>query len=388
MFSSTCRPWCLLLVLSLIRGAFSPNVARAESATVVVATKDSSDLAKAAARFVGDGEGDQDEINAAIKALPTAGGTALLMEGTYDIRAIEGTLGGVRIERSDVVLAGQGPGTRLILAAGQNTNVIRIIGSGVGNIIIRDLSIDANREHNADGKGDPNVSHDRFEFCGIKAFCGRPGESCAEPCHDITVRNCVVKDAHRLGVMLEGPNMRVVDNVLGNAGSDSVEILTGPGTVRGNYVEITGQTHVAIGSDRANSILMTDNIVHVKRGGQLDIGFRSWANSLRHVIANNILIVDPGGSCGKAVDARGEGAVISGNTFEGPSGNSKLLLSVTGGDTIVSGNVLVNVDIEVGAPAGTGKSVQLKDNLLRNGRIRHTSGDLELDTQSAPLLKD
>ena len=43
-----------------------------------------------------------------------------------------------------------------------------------------------------------------------------------------------------------------VKGVLGNAGSDSVEILTGPGQIIGNDVEVTGQTHVAIGSDRGS----------------------------------------------------------------------------------------------------------------------------------------
>jgi hypothetical protein len=182
--------------------------------------------------------------------------------------------------------------------------------------------------------------------------------------------------------------MRVFDNVLGNAGSDSVEILTGPGSVRGNHVEITGQTHVAIGSDRADSILMTDNIVRVKDGGRLDIGFRSWAHSQRHVIAHNVLIVEPGGACGKAVDARGERAVISGNIFEGQSADTNMRLTVTGGDTIVTGNVLVNVDIEIAVPPDASKVVHLTDNLMQKGRILHTSGNLRLDAQSAPWLKE
>ena len=156
------------------------------AATVVVATKDSSERSRTHADFVADGEGDQEEINAAVRALPDAGGTVMLMEGTYDIRKIEGTLGGVLIERSHVVLAGQGTATKLILAPGQNTNVIRIIGSDVSHITIRDLYVDANRAENFEGKGDPNVSHDRFEFCGIKAFCRAPGGTSAEPNHDIT----------------------------------------------------------------------------------------------------------------------------------------------------------------------------------------------------------
>ena len=156
------------------------------AATIIVATRNSSERSKAAADFVGDGEGDQDQINSAVKALPEAGGTVLLMEGTYDILKVPDKLGGVIINRSHVVLAGLGTATRLIQAPGQNTNVIRIIGSGVGHVTIRDLYIDANREHNSEGTGDRNISHDRYEFCGIKAYRRQPrGPAVPEDTHDI-----------------------------------------------------------------------------------------------------------------------------------------------------------------------------------------------------------
>ncbi len=144
------------------------------TATILVATQDSGQAAKEAADFVGDGVGDQMEINAAIAALPPVGGTVMLAEGTYDIRKIEGKLGGVLIQRSNVVLAGRGTASKLILAPDQNTNVIRIIGSGVHHVTIRDLYVDANRSQNSAGKGDPDISHDRFEFCGIKGYCRDP----------------------------------------------------------------------------------------------------------------------------------------------------------------------------------------------------------------------
>ena len=211
------------------------------AASVMVAAANSAPHVRERAQFQCDGEGDQAEINQAILSLPPAGGTVLLAEGTFDIRRDEGTLGGIVVSRSHVMLAGQGAATQLVLAPKQDVNVIRIIGSGVGHVEIRDLSVDGNREHNADGAGDPGISHDRFEYCGIKAFRQQPrGPSAAEDTHDITIRNCIIRNSHRLGIMLEGPNMRVLDNVLGNAGSDSVEILTGPGIIRGNLVEITG----------------------------------------------------------------------------------------------------------------------------------------------------
>jgi hypothetical protein len=349
----------------------------ASNATIIVAAHDSSAPTKATAQFVADGEGDQEQINAAIRALPAAGGTVQLMEGTYDIRREEGKLGGVLIERSYVTLAGQGAATRFVLASNQNVNVVRIIGSGVGHITIRDLCVDGNREQNYSGKGDPKIGHDRFEFCGIKAFRQAPrGPSAREDTHDITVRNCIVKSSQRLGIMLEGPNMRVLDNVLGNAGSDSVEILTGPGIIRGNLAEITGQTHVAIGSDRANSIIMADNIVRVKKGGKLDIGYRSWAGSKRHVIANNVLTVEEGGACALAMDVRGTESTITGNNLQALSSTNATRLRITAGNAVVTANVPENIVIEVDDQTGEDKPILIHGNILENSKVVNRKGKL------------
>jgi len=362
-------------------------VAAAESvpatATFVVAAHDSSVRSQARADYVCDGESDQEQINAAIRALPEPGGRVLLMEGHYDIRKVEDTLGGVIIDRSDVVLSGQGTATQLKQAPGQETNVIRIIGSGVGRITICDLFVDANRAHNFSGKGDPNVSHGRFEFCGIKAFYTYPGGPTGERNHHITIRNCHVLNAHRLGIMLEGSHMKVVDNVLGNAGSDAVEILTGPGEIRGNSFEITGPTHVAAGSDRANSILMIGNTVRVKNGGRLDIGFRSWAKSRRHIISNNVLTVDPGGQCTLAMDVRGDGAVVSENAIHTSNANEPVRLAITGGNTLVTGNLLENVIVEVNDETDEQNPILVKNNVLENSRIEHRRGNL-LTTTAQP----
>jgi hypothetical protein len=346
------------------------------TATAVVAAHDSAPRSRQAADFLCDGTGDQEQINAAIRSLPAAGGRVLLLEGTFDIRKVPETLGGVLIDRSDVVLSGQGTATRLVQAAGQDTNVIRIIGSGVGRITIENLTVDANRSQNSSGKGDPNVSHGRFEFCGIKAFYTFPGGPTGERNHHITIQSCQVLNSHRLGIMLEGGHMKVINNVLGNAGSDAVEILTGPGEIRGNFVEITGQTHVAIGSDRGNSILMTDNIVRVKKGGKLDIGFRSWAASRRHVIANNIVNVDTGGHCTLAMDVRGSGAIVSGNALHTENVDEPLRLAVTGGNTLVTGNLLENVVIEINDKTDERKPIVVNNNLMENSRIDHQNGNL------------
>lgn len=357
----------------------------ADVRSITVAAKDAPEGIRDAADFCCTGLDDEGTIRQAILALPSGGGTVQLSAGTFEIRKVPQTLGGILIDRSFVTLAGQGAATRLRLAAGQNTNVIRIIGSGVGHVTIRDLAIDANRTENDQGTGDANISHDRFEFCGIKAFRQAPtGPSADEDCHDITIQNCHVKEAHRLGIMLEGHNMRVLDNVLGDAGSDVVEILTGPGIIRGNMIDIVGQTHVAIGTDRADDIIMADNVVRVHAGASLDIGFRSWAGSLRHSISGNVLTVENGGGCELAMDLRGMQAAVTGNVISAAHGSTRI--KVGGGQTTLTGNVLENVTIEVDDTTELKLPVLSGINSLRNSQLELKRGVLETYDSKVEVL--
>jgi hypothetical protein len=367
-----------VLAISLIscyQSVLMTGLAQA-AGTVIVAPHEAPLSVRQGADLQCDGVHDERTIMEAIAALPEAGGTVWLLAGTYHIHRVEGSLGGITIDRSHVTLAGQGEATRLRLADNQNTNVIRIIGSGTSFVTIRDLSIDANRQGNDQGQGDPNVSHDRFEFCGIKAFRQRPGgPSAAEDCHHITIQNCSIRNSHRLGVMLEGPNMSVLDNRLGDAGSDSVEILTGPGIIRGNVVDVRGRTHVAIGSDRANDILMVDNIVRVHPGAHLDIAFRSWAGSVRHVIQGNVLMVLPGGHCGTAIDLRGTEASVTGNTLTG--GETTTELKIGGGDTVLAGNVLKNLRLVVDNQVPASGPIVLGANVTIGCQLEVRQGEVE-----------
>lgn len=352
------------------------------AATVVVATADSSERSKAAADFVGDGVGDQEEINAALRALPEAGGSVVLMEGHYDIRRVPNKLGGVLIEQSNVTLAGQGDATRLTLAEEQNINVIRILGSGIHHVVIRDLVVDANRAQNPSGVAPPDLEHKHFEFCGIKAYSSDPRIGGAEFAHDITIRNCDIRNAYSLGIMMEGANMRCLDNNLGDCNSDCVELLGGPGIIRGCHVEVTGRVHVAIGSDRANDILMQGNIVRVREGGNLDIGFRSWSNSDRHIISGNIVKVEKGGKCALAMDVRGRGSVVSANNVTTWNADNPTRLKITAGNVIVTGNMLENVVIEVNDETGKDQPIVIGENILQNSSVDLKAGRLRRVSES------
>jgi hypothetical protein len=371
---------CMVAVLCCLCGTGAAH-------TIVIAAADSSETAKSRADLVCTGVGDQEVINRAIESLPPIGGTVLLLEGTFDIRRTEGKRGGVMIERSGVTLAGVGPATRLVQAPEQSTNVIRINGYGVGHITIRDLYVDANREGNPYGEGDANVYHDRFEYCGIKAWRSFPGEPDGENVHDITVMNCHVMNSRRLGIMLDGVGMRVIDNVIGNAFSDSVELLTGPGEIRGNFMEITGRTHVAIGTDAAESIIITNNIVHIKQTGDADIGIRVWAGFRRHVVANNIITMEPEGRLGTAMDIRGTGAIVTNNYISGATPENLLPLWITGGNTIFSQNILENVELVINDKTDLDRPILVRDNLYENSQLRHVKGRL-VDTLPAVVAED
>lgn len=346
------------------------------SATLVVAAADASEKSKAGADYVCDGEGDQEQINAAIAALPPAGGTVLLMEGTYDMRRAGEKFGCVMIERSNVTLAGQGAASKLVLAPKQNINVVRIVGDGVSNVTVRDLYIDGNRAENDQPRTERG---ERFEVCGIKAWHRAPEDSEGDLVSNITVRHCYVYNAQRLGCMLYGRNVRVFDSYIGNAGSDSIELLLGPGEIRGNHFDITGQTHVAVGSDAGDNILMVNNVVRVHASGRLDIGFRSWEHSLRHVISGNVLTVDKGGVCKLAMDIRGTQATVTGNLIHTHEANDPTRLNITGGHTVVTGNVMENVIVTVDDKAGGDKPIIVRNNVMVNSSIEHKRGLLQTD---------
>ncbi len=177
--------------------------------------------------------------------------------------------------------------------------------------------------------------------------------------------------------------MKVQDNFLGNAGSDVVEILTGPGQILGNYAEITGRTHVVFGSDRGNNIMMVNNTIHVKKDGDLDIGFRSWAGSKHHVVSGNVIRVDPDGKMGLAMDIRGTETTISSNTIHNLQ-EASLPLKITAGNTIVTGNVFEHVTLSIDDPSESPKPVYIHNNVLENSFVVVTAGSVNPE---APAVK-
>ena len=103
------------------------------------------------AEYVCDGTADDVEINAAIAALPSSGGSIVLSEGEFSITSP------ISITRH-LSIKGMGRGdTWLKLASGANCNVIHLSGGPFYNVQIYDLGIDGNKTNNTSGVGISSV---------------------------------------------------------------------------------------------------------------------------------------------------------------------------------------------------------------------------------------
>lgn len=94
-------------------------------ATFTVAAYDASKASKEAADYICDGTADQVQIQAAIDALPSSGGSIALSEGAFTLTAT------VTINRSNVIVKGQGHATKVQAAAGSEALDLFDCGDGI-----------------------------------------------------------------------------------------------------------------------------------------------------------------------------------------------------------------------------------------------------------------
>lgn len=119
----------------------------AAGATIVVAASNAGATSKAVATYVCDGVADEVEIDAALQALPTGGGSVRLTEGTF---ALSGApLLQVWKANSHLVGAGMDATTlRVVDNAGAAVNAA-LVTIALASCSVRDLTIDGNKTTNA-----------------------------------------------------------------------------------------------------------------------------------------------------------------------------------------------------------------------------------------------
>jgi hypothetical protein len=126
-------------------GGQSTWVDHFDGPTLLVAAADAAASTRAVANYVCDGAGDEVEIQAALAALPAAGGTVRLSEGTFALAGVLAT------SKANTHLAGSGMDATILLvasAAGAVVNSV-LIGLAHASCSVRDLTVDGNKANNA-----------------------------------------------------------------------------------------------------------------------------------------------------------------------------------------------------------------------------------------------
>lgn len=117
-----------------------PMILNPRTATLVVAASDASTQAKNGADYVCDGVNDQEELQAAIDALPASGGRVVLSEGRFYTSAA------IEVLKHNVVIEGQGISS-VVISDGDSREIdIFDLGDGIttyANLRIANLKIDS-----------------------------------------------------------------------------------------------------------------------------------------------------------------------------------------------------------------------------------------------------
>jgi hypothetical protein len=255
------------------------------ASTFVIASSTASAKVKRAADAVCDGTADNVQIQAAITALATYGGTVSLSDGTFNLAAVL-TLG------NKITLSGQGPAT--IIKVTDDVQDIAITNTdrsgGNTDITLSNLTINGNKE-NQDGPGSPadyNALYTiytakytgssgaglgcvdfrnctRVRISKVTIYDGFP--SCLEmaPCNDAIITDCVMHDSgdDTIGVNLGCYDVTVANNIIYNAGvsaggwfttsSNGVEVQDGAHNVSvlGNQIRDCTKAGVEVSSHAA-----------------------------------------------------------------------------------------------------------------------------------------
>jgi parallel beta-helix repeat protein len=209
------------------------------TATKIVAANDSLD--KSLADYVCDGTDDQEEINAAINALPTSGGRVLLLEGTYNISAP------ITILKNNVTLEGQGAGTKLFLVNGADCDVIDI-GNGLTaleGIKIANLRIDGN-------KANQTEEHEGIYFWGESNYLIIKS----------IIENCIVENVSDYGIFLYySNNNTIIGNQSNSNAYDGIFLSnSNNNTVIGNQANSNGD--IGIDIEQANNNIIIGNQIN------------------------------------------------------------------------------------------------------------------------------
>ena len=314
----------------------------------------------------GDCHHDEVQINAAIASVRDGGGVVKLLPGTYDLQRSD-SIGAVVISRSDIVLEGSGPSTRLVLADHQNVNAVAIHGLDIKRVVVRDLYVHGNRFKNNPSEGS-SQPRDPWDNSGIRAkpFNGSIPE-------DIRVENCWVEESYRLNIQLIAINAVISDCWLGDATMDVAEIIIGPGRISNNFVEIDGVTGYGLGTDKADDVIIESNQVVVRDGGRITQEvFRFWPHHQNNALISNSVRVEEEGYVEQFVRLAGRNNIMSGNQFHSNRIHTKIVIE--GPATVVNANLFANTHVIVDQKISGDEPILIYGNVWINSPLTVLNG--------------
>jgi fibronectin-binding autotransporter adhesin len=266
------------------------------SATLIVAANNSQNKEKA--DYVGDGTNDQNAINAAIAALPTTGGSVVLLDGTFNIKS------DITLNKANVLISGQGTGTKLVrqynAAPTGDTGIFFVT---VDNITITNLQIDGNK-----------AVYTTSNNNGIGYLSATSNASTIDK---VSIINCAGSAIFSGNYV----NYAKIVNSSISSNANGIDLRNDGESVISNNV-VTNNTGIGINAGNNRSATITTNLVKANGSGiQANTGSVVTGN----VVNNNI---------NDGIQASGTGASVSGNSLSSNGRNG----IVTGNNTTVTGN--------------------------------------------------
>ncbi len=346
----------------------------------IIAASDSPENLKAQADSVCAGTNDHLPINKMIAALPEQGGRVHLAAGTFNIGGTDGTFGGISILRSNVLLTGDGCGTRLVLQDGLTDKNVVWINGNISNITIRDLFIDGNSARQVPwlrsrsgwrgGNGVKSIAK--------SAFGSYPA--------NVRVENCRIENCQLMAVMLSGSCVEVLNCYFtGNFGSHVIELLGHSGRIEGCTLRVKDGEHAGYGfaTDASKVYHIVNNKIFIDKGGTLAAHpINNWpsnrygggdkTNLYHGIIANNI-VINNGTTRSILID--GYMDMVNNNIFR----NVPVILGgVDGGVGITfDHNILVNSPLTIDSPlVGEECRIFIDGNNLFNSPVEHKQGNV------------
>jgi len=218
-------------------------------ATYIVAANNSVNKNKA--DYVCDGVADEVEINQALNALPSNGGSVCLLEGTYSIN------NSINISGNNIKLYGNGFGTRINVAQ----NVVCISVASSNRIIICDMYLYGTLGATAGVEitSSTSVIIERNQI----TTTNDPGIDIDQNSSDIIIAENII-DGCANGINIESNDSMIIGNIIINSTFDGISLQTGVLPLESGY-----------------RIIVTNNILD----GNGNYGIS--ATGKRHIISNN-----------------------------------------------------------------------------------------------------